>query len=236
MPCGGQTSGEPASVGPAADQRVALFSCACVSRHGGNEATTPQSITNSKVLPLPSSGPCILLLYSANFILPMVYVLPAQLLTLLGVTGTSRYAVCLMMDRPGYLLLSQQLCQGLKVSMHYLSMLLGRPPKEAAAAAASECAGVDGLVLVVLFANLLLLVVVPCLVVYFVELDLKRGFIRTKNLVMQHAGPIVESRLGKAVVVYGAVVGSWMACEVLVLGLSPFECSKGGQITPSRWL
>lgn len=163
----------------------------------------------------------------AYFVLPFAFVLPAQLLTLASMYYTMRITTCMIVDRPGSLQLSQRLCQLAKVVVHYL-VFLGHSPKDATQSAAAECQGMDGIVLLMLFTNLLLQLLLPCIVVYLLELDMKMGFIRQQRLVLSHACPCHESGLTKGVVIYGALVGGWLACEVAVMFLSPLECDAHG--------
>lgn len=164
----------------------------------------------------------------ANFVLPFAYVLGAQGVTLAAALVQLQKLPCLMTDKPLSMQHSQGLCQGAKLAMHYFGLLSCRPPALAAEAAAAECQGLEGLVLLCLYANLLLLVLVPCLFVYFAELRLKLGFLREQQLTLQHAPPCLESRVGRAVGVYGVLVGSWLACEAAVLFLSPLRCDSLG--------
>jgi len=164
----------------------------------------------------------------ANYILPFAYVLPAQLLTLLATIMMARVLTCVIANDTATLLqVSQRVCKCMKVAMHYLA-LLGLPPGDVADAAAAECQGVDGLILLTLYANVFVLVLIPCLVVYFVELDLKLGFIKQQRLLLLQAYPCLDSRLCKGLIVYSAVVGSWLACEVIVTLMSPLECDSSG--------
>jgi hypothetical protein len=163
----------------------------------------------------------------ANYVLPFAYVLPAQLLTFLAGGFMNRLLVCAMLQQPGMPLhLAQQLCQYMKLGMHYLGMLLTRPPGEASDAAAEQCRGLEGLVLLTVYADTVLVVMMPCLVVYFMELNLKMGFIRQRQLTLAHAPPGAVTRLGKAVMIHAAVVGSWLACEVLLLVITPLDCNS----------
>jgi hypothetical protein len=123
---------------------------------------------------------------------------------------------------------SQWLCQCAKLAMHYFGLLSCRPPGLAPEAAAEECQGLEGLVLLCLYANLLLLVLVPCLCVYFAELRLKLGFLHEQQLSLQHAPPCLDFLVWRAVVIYGVVVGGWLACEAVVLFLSPLRCNSLG--------
>jgi hypothetical protein len=92
----------------------------------------------------------------------------------------------------------------------------------------------SGILLVTLYANLVILVMVPCLVVYFMELNLKMGFIKQRKLTLAHAPPGVVTSLGKAVVIHGAVVGSWLACEVVLSVIGPLDCNSAGMLVRKR--
>lgn len=214
------------AVGTTADNMREFVAAARTTHNARWQPNTWTSITRA-LLAFP-----VLYLHHANFVLPFPYMLSAQACTLAATSLLLRLSSCLVFDdEPGSLYRSQQLCLCLKVGMHYLSMLLGRPPREAIAAATKECQGVDGLVLVTLYVSVFVLVVLPSLAVYFIELEMKLGFIKQRQYKMQHAWPCLESRLCKAVVVYGAVVGSYIACEVVVLILSPMQCTSAGIFT-----
>jgi hypothetical protein len=133
-----------------------------------------------------------------------------------------------MTDKPVSMQQSLRLCQCTKLAMHYFGLLSTRPPALAAEAAAAECQGLEGLVLLCLYACLLLLVLAPCLCVYFAELRVKLGFLRQQHLLLQHAPPCPHFGVGRAVVVYGVLVGGWLACEAAVLFLSPLRCNSLG--------
>lgn len=176
-------------------------------------------------------GMPVFYLNHANFILPFAYVMLAQLITFSAVSSTLGVTTCYMYSQAGQIQVAQQLCQFLKVAMHFLGMLPGRLPREAAQAAAAECQGVESYLLPALYSCVIILVVGPCLFVYFAELNLKLGYIRQLQLPLQHAPPCFDSRLGRAVAIYGAFVGGWMACEVLVLVASPLQCSSSGGLS-----
>jgi hypothetical protein len=164
----------------------------------------------------------------ANFVLPFAYVLVAQLVTCTALCVALRVSACYLLGKPDVACCSAQLCQYLKVVMHYFGWVpVWRAPREAFTAAASECQGIQGFVLVAVYANVLILVVGPCLAVFFMELKLKMRFIHQQGLNLLHAPPcLLESHLSRWVVLYGAVVGSWMACEAAVLMLSPMRCGS----------
>jgi hypothetical protein len=164
----------------------------------------------------------------ANFVLPFAYVLGAQGVTLAAALVQLQKVPCLMTDKPVSMQQSLRLCQCAKLAMHYFGLLSTRPPALAAEAAAAECQGLEGLVLLCLYACLLLLVLAPCLCVYFAELRVKLGFLRQQHLLLQHAPPCPHFGVGRAVVVYGVLVGGWLACEAAVLFLSPLICNSLG--------
>lgn len=167
----------------------------------------------------------------ANFVLPFAYVLVAQAITAGMMCYGLRASVCVMLSYPGVAQAVQPMCQVLKVSMHYFGLVLEpRPPHHATGAAGLECAGIEGFLLLCVYANMLVLLVGPCLTVYFIELNLKMGFLKQQGLTLQHAPPCLGSRLCQLVVVYGAVVGAWMACEVAVLTATPLQCDASGML------
>jgi heme exporter protein D len=92
------------------------------------------------------------------------------------------------------------------------------------------------------FAYVVLLVVLPLLVVYFVELSMKTNYLRQKQrrqqqqqegsdaqrgLVQQlQFSPMVDSAWVRIVVSYACVVGAFYACSTVVTLLSPVTCSS----------
>lgn len=169
----------------------------------------------------------------ASYVLPFPYVLAVQIATVVGVWRISSVTTCLLSYVPGtHVQIGQQVCQRMKHVMHYLGLLLAKPAGQLAETAATECAGLNGLVLLSLYASVVILVLVPCLSVYFLELNLKMGFIRQRQLVLLHAPPCLDTRLARAVIVYAAVVCSWIACEGVVMALSPIQCGSSGIVLP----
>jgi hypothetical protein len=173
----------------------------------------------------------------ANFVLPFAFVLPAQLWTFATCTWMMRTSACIIAQQAEHLQLSQQACGVLRSVMYNLGMLLGGPPQGSAAAnVVHECGGLQGVVLLGLYLHVVLLLVVPCLAVYLIELNMKLSFIKLKELRLDHTWPIMESTLIKVVLGYAAVVGGWMACEVAVLTIAPLKCDDHGLLTWSMHL
>jgi hypothetical protein len=173
----------------------------------------------------------------ANFVLPFAFVLPAQLWTFATCTWMMRTSACIIAQQAEHLQLSQQACGVLRSVMYNLGMLLGGPPQGSAAAnAVHECGGLQGVVLLGLYLHVVLLLVVPCLAVYLIELNMKLSFIKSEKLRLDHTWPIMESTLIKVVLGYAAVVGGWMACEVAVLTIAPLKCDDHGLLTWSMHL
>lgn len=167
----------------------------------------------------------------ANFVLPFAFVLPAQMWTFVTCSWMMRTSTCIVAQQAENLQLSQQACGVLRNAMYNLGMLLGGPPQGAVTNAVHECGGLQGVVLLGLYLHVLLLVVVPCLAVYLIELNMKLSFIKTHALSLEHTWPIMDSKLIKVVMGYGAVVGGWMACEVAVLTIAPLQCTDAGLLT-----
>lgn len=196
-----------------------------------NRLATTQHVDSGVSLLLHSVlvVPCFWLNH-ASYVLPFPYVLAAQLITLGGVLNISRSLLCLLANLPGtHLALAQRVCQHIKGVAYFMQgmYLTGKPQAQLAELAAAECQGLNGLVLLALFSAVVVLVLLPCLLVYHIELKLKMGFIRQRRLVLQHAPPC-DTPLAKAVVVYCVVLGSWVACEGLVALLSPVQCGGAG--------
>jgi hypothetical protein len=109
-----------------------------------------------------------------------------------------------------------------------------------------DCRGAEAVLLLHAFAYVVLLVVLPLLVLYFVELLLKTNFLRQKQRRQQqlqegpHAqhswgqrlrfSPMVDSTWVRLVVSYACVVGAFYACNAVVTLLSPVTCSCDGRL------
>lgn len=171
----------------------------------------------------------------ANFILPFVYVLPAQLWTFVTCSWMLRTSACIVAAQDGHLRITQHTCSVLRAAMYNLAMLLGGPSLQSPAAApkdgVQQCGALQGVVLLGLYLHVILLLVVPCLAVYLIELNMKVSFVRSQGLGFEQTWAIMDSSLIKAVAGYGAVVGGWMACEMSVLTVAPLRCSDQGLLT-----
>jgi hypothetical protein len=168
----------------------------------------------------------------ANFVLPFVYVLPAQLWTFVTCSWMMRTSSCIVAQHSENLQLTQQTCSILRNAMYNLGMLLGGLPQSTSPNGVQGlCGALQGVVLLGLYLHVVLLVVVPCLAVYLVELSLKVSFVKCSGLQFQHTWAIMDSTLIKVVAGYGAVVGGWMACEMAVLTIAPLHCTDDGLLS-----
>jgi hypothetical protein len=110
-----------------------------------------------------------------------------------------------------------------------------------------DCQGAEAVLLLHAFAYVVLLVVLPLLVLYFVELSLKTNFLRQKQRRQQQQlqegsdvqlswvhrlqfSPMVDSTWVRVVVSYACVVGAFYACNAVVTLLLPVSCSGDGRL------
>jgi heme exporter protein D len=225
----------------------------------------------------PIVGPPLVYLNHSGYVLPFAWVLPFQLYTLAACSLIIASSVCVLSQSEAYALMAGQACRTLKSGMFYGSMLLGGPattrlPAAATAAAARSdqgngsasldrgvagwqggCQGAEAVLLLHVFAYVVLLVVLPLLVVYFVELSLKTNYLRQKRRRQQQQqqqqegsmadpawheqllqqlqfSPLVDSTWVRIVVSYACVVGAFYACNAVVTLLSPLSCSSNGKL------
>ena len=167
----------------------------------------------------------------ANFVLPFVYVLPAQLWTFVTCSWMMRTSACIVAQHSENLQLTQQTYSVLRNTMYNLGMLLGGPPESTAPGGVQQCGALQGVVLLGLYLHVVLLVVVPCLAVYLIELNMKVGFVKSSGFQFEHAWAIMDSTMIKVLTGYGAVVGGWMACEIAVLIIAPLHCTDDGLLS-----
>ncbi|KAF6256283.1 hypothetical protein COO60DRAFT_132138 [Scenedesmus sp. NREL 46B-D3] len=221
----------------------------------------------------PIVGPPLVYLNHSGYVLPFAWVLPFQLYTLAACSFIIASSVCVLWQSEAYASMAEQACATLKAGMFYGSMLLGgstatRLPPAAPAAEGSGsgnagagagsagsavapaggqggCQGAEAVLLLHVFAYVLLLVVLPLLVVYFVELSLKTNYLRQKQRQQQQEDApraqlawqqhrqlslLVDSAWVRLLVSFACVMGAFYACNAAVTLLSPLSCSGGGRL------
>jgi hypothetical protein len=129
----------------------------------------------------------------SNFVLPVRYAIPCQLLTLAFTLRMSRMQHCLMADLPELQGLLQQACNAFGSVAHWGSLLFWRGSASPALAAGEVgmqsklvqqvCGSSAGASLVLsMYATVLLVVLVPCFLQYSIEQSLKQSFLRSKQV------------------------------------------------------
>lgn len=181
----------------------------------------------------PLAAPAFITSCHCNFVLPLKWVLPMQLYTLLVCLPMMQLYVCAIARTPGMLAQSQRACVLAKRTMHGVGLLLGRPPDTSDPGYSSQCEGLPGLLLLALYLYVLLLVVLPCLVLYLMELTAKVKFVqqsRAPRLQLAETWPIMTSGLVKSTTAAAGVLGTWFLCEMLLSSLAPQSCSAAGRL------
>lgn len=126
----------------------------------------------------------------SNFVLPVRYAIPCQLLTLVFTLRMCSLQHCMLTTLPELHVLLQQACNAFGSVAHWGSLLLLRGSTSPALAvgevgAWSEsvqqvCGSSGGASLVLsMYANVLLVVLVPCFLQYSIERSLKRSFMKS---------------------------------------------------------
>jgi ABC-type multidrug transport system fused ATPase/permease subunit len=217
----------------------------------------------------PIVGPPLVYLNHSGYVLPFAWVLPFQLYTLAACSFIIASSVCVLSQSEEYALMATRACRTLKTGMFYGSMLLGGPVTTRLPAAATQagggqgidgsathsvvvelagwrggCYGAEAVLLLHVFAYVVILVVLPLLVVYFVELSLKTNYLRQKERRQQQHeasaaeqlalpeqllqqlqfSPMVDSTWVRVLVSYVCVVGAFHACNAAVTLLPPLSC------------
>uniref|UniRef100_A0A383W2G6 Uncharacterized protein n=1 Tax=Tetradesmus obliquus TaxID=3088 RepID=A0A383W2G6_TETOB len=139
----------------------------------------------------------------SNFVLPVRYAIPCQLLTLVFILRMCRLQHCTLAQLPELHDLLQQACSAFGTAVHWGSLLLWRGSATSALAAGEVgresapmqqvCGSSVGASLVLsMYANVLLVVLVPSFLQYGIERSLKRSFLEQKQ------GPSARQQQGSA--------------------------------------
>lgn len=171
--------------------------------------------------------PCLIMANHANFVLPFRWVLFFQLFTVCFSLSMLARLACFIADTPPLVLFVEKSCVFVRSVMYTLVMVLGAPFE--VHDDHRQCQAAQGALRLGLYVYVLLLLLVPCLVVFFTELSMKASFVKAQQqLYLKDVWPMMDSRLIQGVTGYAVLLGSWFVCEGAINALSPVSCSSKG--------
>jgi hypothetical protein len=174
----------------------------------------------------PTAGILLAFLAHSNLVLPLIVVIPFQLVTLVAAMYYMRGVVCWYAQSA----VARQLeygCGQLRRTMRGIGILFTgmRSLLESDTDVGSVChEPVTAAIVVLLFALVVVLVVVPVFATAFLEWSLKHKWVR-QELQQQVTWPFPKGVFVGAVVFASWVVSSWFGCEYVVAQLPPLTCS-----------
>ncbi|WIA12166.1 hypothetical protein OEZ85_012238 [Tetradesmus obliquus] len=181
---------------------------------------------NALTVARPILSPLLVYAAHANFLLPFRYVLPLQLVTLGISLKMARLLACWYVTTPAMQHLTVWACGHMHRVMHVAKLLypgIRGPwePNDGEACSSTTTAAT----LLLLYANVVTVLVLPCLLVYQLEWSQKDKFVRQSKQ-RRLSRPWPDSLLMVAVVMYSALAASWYACAFVVSMLS-LVCDGG---------
>lgn len=162
------------------------------------------------------------------------YSLPLQLATLaVQLLMSCRLCVCRMAGSEGLQPAVQATCRGLrKAAVVAAGFLLGGIQLVNPKPQPQICSGVQAAAQLQWFSAALLLLVLPGIVVYVLELNLKVAFLRgqrDRGLLLQPGLQLLsDNALACGAVGVAVMVAVWFFCEGLVAAAGPLSCESAG--------
>jgi hypothetical protein len=179
----------------------------------------------------PTTGILLAFLAHSNLVLPLWMVPPFQLVTLVAAMYYMRGVVCWYAHSAEALQLTYCCCQ-LRRTMRGIGILFTgmRSVLDADAEASSVCQEpITAAIVVLLFALVVVLVVLPVFATAYLEWSLKHKYVK-HELRQQISWPFPKSVFCGAAVFGSWVVSSWFGCELAVSHLPPLTCSAASQL------
>jgi hypothetical protein len=107
-----------------------------------------------------------------------------------------------------------------KQVVFYMSRIVGRLPVDTVLESANACQGVAAVLLLLLYTHVVLLLIVPGVVMFRIELSLKSEFVRLRGGCIPKAWQALDAVDAMALVAYTLLVGAWCVCEAAVAWLA----------------
>jgi hypothetical protein len=179
----------------------------------------------------PTAGLLLAFLAHSNLVLPLIVVIPLQLVTLVAAMFYLRGVVCWYAQSAEALQLAY-CCGQLRRMLRGMGILFTgmRSLLESDTEIGSVCQEpVTAAIVVLLFALVVVLVVVPVFATALLEWSLKHKWLR-RELQQQMSWPYPKGVFCGAVVFTSWVVSSWFGCEFAVAQLPLLTCSPGARL------
>jgi hypothetical protein len=171
-------------------------------------------------------GPPLVYMGHANDVLPFQWTLLMQLyMVAVCSAAVFRSGTCVLGTSASNSAMAASVCAYAKQAVFYISRAVGRRPIDTVLDAAVSCKGLAAIFLLLLFTHVVLLLIVPGVVMFRIELSLKSEFVRLRDVCVPKVWQVLDSADTMLLLAYTLVVAAWCVCEAVVSWLRPFACS-----------
>jgi hypothetical protein len=165
----------------------------------------------------------------AHHVLPFQWVLLMQLYTVVVCdVAVFRSSACLLATSDSNAAMAERVCAYAKQEVFFSSRAVGRLPYDTALEAPDACKGVAAILLLLLYTHVVLLLIVPGVVMFRIELELslKSEFVRLRGGCIPKTWQVLDSADVMLLLTYTMLIGAWCVCEATVTWLRPVACSN----------
>jgi hypothetical protein len=163
----------------------------------------------------------------ANHVLPFQWVLLMQLYTVVVcVVTVFRSSACLLATSDSNAAMAEHVCTYAKQVVFFSSRAVGRLPYDTALEAPDACKDVAAILLLLLYTHVVLLLIVPGVVMFRIELSLKSEFVRLRGGCISKTWQVLDSADVMMLLTYTMLIGAWCMCRAAVTWLRPVACSN----------
>jgi hypothetical protein len=163
----------------------------------------------------------------ANHALPLQWVLLMQLYTVVVCSVVVfRSSACLLATSDSNAAMAARVCAYAKQVVFFISRAVGRLPYDTALEAPDACKGVAAILLLLLYTHVVLLLIVPGVVMFRIELSLKSEFVRLRGGCISKTLQVLDYADVMVLLSYTLLIGAWGVCEAAVAWLRPVACSN----------
>jgi hypothetical protein len=172
-------------------------------------------------------GPPLVYMGHANHVLPFQWTLLMQLyMVAVCSVAVFRSSTCVLATSDSNAAMAARVCAYAKHVVFYVSRAVGRLPYDTSLDAADACKGLAAILLLLLYTHVVLLLIVPGVVMFRIELSLKSEFVRLRGGCVPKVWQMLDSADAMLLLAYTLVVGAWCVCEAAVAWLRPVACSN----------
>jgi hypothetical protein len=155
-------------------------------------------------------GPPLVYMGHANHVLPFQWTLLMQLyMVAVCSVAVFRSSTCVLATSDSNAAMAATVCANAKHVVFYVSRAVGRLPYDTSLDAADACKGLAAILLLLLYTHVVLLLIVPGVVMFRIELSLKSEFVRLRGGCVPKVWQMLDSADAMLLLAYTLVVGAW---------------------------